>query len=93
MQSRRIDGLGVLLMDRAARYALERAIWVKAGKPYRSESEINAIFTDICEPCESFQRKSDIRGICALCGCRLRNKGKYLNKIAWGTTKCPDGKW
>lgn len=80
-------------MSRVANYAREYAVWVGAGKPYRSDSDIGAIFTNICSPCEHFERKSESRGVCALCGCKLRNTGKYLNKIAWGTSKCPAGKW
>jgi len=83
----------VLCVNRVAEYAREYAIWARAGKPYRSDSDINAIFTDICEPCEYFERKSDVRGICKLCGCKLKKTGKSFNKIAWATSKCPDGRW
>lgn len=34
-------------------------------------------------------------GICAHddCGCFLRSNGKFLDKIAWADSKCPEGYW
>ena len=27
------------------------------------------------------------------CGCKLVNKKKFLNKLAWADQECPDGRW
>ena len=83
----------VACVGKLRKLALELCRWMTAGKPYRSNSDINAIFTDICEPCEYFERKSDVRGTCKLCGCKLKKTGKSFNKIAWATSRCPDGRW
>lgn len=50
----------------------------------------------ICKDCPLFIKKSDepIEGICGHkgCGCHI-NESKFLNKLAWKSESCPDGKW
>ena len=70
------------------RYLHEREIWKKAGKPYRSDEEIERIFK-VCEECEHFNKKSEQLGSCNICGCYLKSQSKSFNKIAWSTTFCP----
>jgi len=61
-----------------------------AGRPLRTEEEIAEIYDEQCSPCEYFDNDS-----CGLCGCHVRREGTTLNKLAWGTEKCPDDppKW
>ena len=82
-------------IPKVRRYLHERETWKKADKPYRSDEEIERIFTEECAGCEYFNKKGEGVGWCGLCGCRLKVKGKNLNKISWSTTSCADSppKW
>jgi hypothetical protein len=60
-----------------------RARWKAAGKPKRSPERIAELFA-ICESCPMFNGNG-----CRLCGCRLKSKGAFLNKLAWSTESCP----
>ena len=73
--------------------ATETARWMSAGKPYRSDRNISAIFTNICVPCEHYKSKTETTGSCGVCGCGLKKEGKTLNKIAWATAHCREKKW
>ncbi len=75
-------------LEIAARFAVEAAKWVKAGRPYRDEEKIKEIY-QICSDCEHYKPQSPGRGECGICGCKLRAESIMLNKIAWATTRCP----
>jgi hypothetical protein len=78
------------ILSLAQRYYQERKEWVAAGKPYRNEQEIKVIY-ETCEQCPHFKELEEgQRGKCTLCGCFLAKGGRRINKIAWGTTRCPD---
>ncbi len=32
-------------------------------------------------------------GACGKCGCAVDRRGTWLNKLAWRSEKCPEGKW
>jgi len=70
-------------------YEKEHREWVEAGKPLRTNEEIEQIH-NICSECPHFDKANERRGNCHWCGCQIRMRGKYLNKAAWGTTECPD---
>jgi len=76
------------------RFLKEYVKWTLKGKPIRSDQEMGRIFS-ICEGCPFFQRYAPGAdfGICGKCGCNLDKTDKGRNKIAWGTTKCPDNRW
>ena len=42
----------------------------------------------ICEICPKLQN-----GWCTVCGCACQGEGVFLNKLAWKSEKCPEGKW
>jgi len=66
--------------------------WVNAGRPIRSAEEMSRIH-EICKQCPFFTTNGGfIPGYdkCQLCGCNLHSSHTTLNKIAWGTTECPD---
>jgi hypothetical protein len=57
--------------------------WMERGKPMRTQECIDNIFDNICSKCDKYNGYA-----CRICGCYI-NKRLYLNKLAWGTTKCP----
>jgi hypothetical protein len=81
-------------MSKISKYLEERAKWKKFGKPLRSAEEIQEIFS-ICESCPMFKRSGPDTGECGECGCHIKREGNFLNKPAWGTTRCPlpEPKW
>ena len=76
------------IISLAKRYAKEREMWVRAGKPLRSPEEIERIFR-ICSGCPFFFADSSVSGSCSICGCHIKKRGKLMNKAAWATTECP----
>lgn len=71
-------------------YAKAMARWIKAGRPVRSDAEVERIFDTICKPCQDFNS----RGSCGICGCKVRRRGSaLLNKIRQATQSCPKSKW
>lgn len=82
------------LAKQAWSYAKALAKWTLAGKPVRTEEQINEIFESHCQPCEFFRLRKDGQGNCRLCGCKLNKLPEGVkNKIAMLTEGCPDGRW
>jgi hypothetical protein len=81
--------------DLAGRFAKESIKWVAAGKPYRNQPAINALFDRFCSKCSEYipKPRHHDTGKCNQCGCGISKKIAILNKLAWGTTECPAGKW
>ncbi len=64
--------------------------WEDAGKPERSEKEVQRI-VEICESCDAYNAKTKQ---CGVCGCLCRKKGMArFNKPRMATENCPRGKW
>jgi hypothetical protein len=79
------------LDDRIQSYTKAAAEWIAAGRPARSDPEIEAIFNTHCKPCSWRKRKSNI---CRGCGCRVADTGfAVFNKIKMATQHCPRNKW
>ena len=77
------------IFNQVYRYTRALSRWIKAGRPVRSEEEINRVFETFCEPCEDY-----VEGTCSHCGCRVNLlKAAPLNKIAMATEECPLEKW
>ena len=72
-----------------ARFFSATAKWYAAGKPVRSDEEVERIFNEVCKPCTHFKKLKGDLGWCNLCKCSL-NLGDTLNKIRWATEGCPD---
>jgi len=73
-------------------YEKEKRIWKKARKPIRSKERMEEIYS-ICEKCPFFNKgQGMVPGMdqCDICKCNLNPSSETLNKIAWGTTHCPD---
>lgn len=62
----------------------------KLSEAYRTPEEIDAIFTEQCQPCPFFNGR-----ICthSKCGCNLGGQEKFLNKLKWRSETCPDERW
>lgn len=78
-------------------FALEQRKWQKAGRPYRTDSQILQLYS-ICSGCEHFLSSGKCEycgGNCQICGCRISPIKEIFNKLAWATTSCPldDPKW
>lgn len=79
------------LRTRILTYTEAVAKWITAGRPERSDEEVQRIFQEHCEPCSWRKRRSNI---CRGCGCRVAAYGMaVLNKIKMATEHCPREKW
>jgi hypothetical protein len=79
------------LVRRAISYAEALAQWTAAGRPERSDKDVEQIFHRFCKPCRWFDRR---RQICRGCGCRVADTGyAILNKIKMATEHCPRDLW
>lgn len=86
------------MLTRAANYAKAVTRWTAAGKPERTDAEVDHLFREFCQPCEML-----VDGKCTGCGCPVKpskdesTKGviskALLNKLRMGTERCPLGKW
>lgn len=77
--------------------------WIAAGKPERTDEQVDAILRDHCSMCELFK---DSRCTHRDCGCQVRSSAGekipligwllprgMLNKLRMATERCPAGKW
>lgn len=76
------------IFDRVSSYASEVAKWLAAGRPVRSDAEVENLLA-ICKACDQFDGAA-----CRKCGCRInRSKWAFANKLRMATTDCPLNKW
>lgn len=79
------------LVSRAISYVEAVARWTAAGRPERSDKEVDQIFHRHCKPCGWFDPEKQI---CRGCGCRVADDGlAVLNKIKMATEHCPREIW
>jgi len=77
------------IFNLAYRYTRALSRWIKAGRPVRSEEEIERIYEMCCKPCEAYDG-----GKCRYCGCYVNLlMSATQNKIAMATEECPLEKW
>lgn len=86
------------MLTRAANYAKAVTRWAAAGKPERTDAEVDYLFREFCQPCEML-----VNGKCTGCGCPVKPTSEeskngvisksLLNKLRMGTERCPIGKW
>jgi len=63
--------------------------WNSAGRPVRSQEEVEEILEKKCKPCEWYDK-----GRCRGCGCRVSSSSfAVINKIKMATENCPKGEW
>jgi rRNA maturation protein Nop10 len=78
------------LIRRGWNYWSAKRKWKKAGKPVRSDEEVEFILETLCKPCNEYTEHDT----CRLCGCPLNQDANALNnKIRMATESCPIGKW
>jgi hypothetical protein len=78
-------------MHRAKTYAEALVMWEKAGRPKRTQREVEHIYKKYCSRCPF---GGDKTAICRACGCRVGKKGwTIVNKIKMATETCPKGMW
>ena len=79
------------LVRRAISYTEALARWTAAGRPERSDKDVERIFHQHCRPCNWFDPE---RQMCRGCGCRVAENGyAVLNKIKMATENCPRDFW
>jgi hypothetical protein len=69
--------------------------WNKAGRPKRTQEEVEEIYTTHCnppgKPCEWYDPE---QSRCKGCGCKVTvGSVAVFNKIKMATEQCPKGKW
>lgn len=79
------------LVQRAMSYAEAVVEWTAAGRPERSDEEVQRIYQHFCKPCKWFDAR---HSICRGCGCRVADRGfAIFNKIKMATQHCPRNHW
>lgn len=65
--------------------------WVKAGKPTRTQQEVEKIIEKFCKKCDWYDRKAHR---CKGCGCKVSKSSiAIINKVKMGNQHCPKGLW
>jgi hypothetical protein len=63
--------------------------WIAAGRPVRSDEEVQTIHKVFCKPCYLCHKNT-----CLECSCFVRNEGSPIfNKIKMATEHCNLGRW
>lgn len=79
-------------MSKIYDFLLAEAKWIKAGRPVREQGDIFFLH-NICSQCPFFNKGGGwLPGYdsCNRCGCNIHPSSTTLNKLAMGTTSCPD---
>lgn len=78
------------LTKRTVRYTKAVACWIAAGKPTRTQEQIDALL-QVCHKCQFYNAKHKA---CSKCGCNVNSQAEGLsNKLAMATEQCPKGYW
>lgn len=65
--------------------------WAKAGRPTRTQEEVEHIHKTCCEPCEWYDKEQQR---CKGCGCKVTVGAiAVFNKLKMATEKCPRGRF
>lgn len=69
---------------------------MKTGRKHCTPEQRQERF-DICKTneCGFFIKRGQEDGVCGheKCGCYIRAKGKFLDKLSWADSECPVGMW
>ncbi len=79
------------LVRRTLSYAEALIAWTAAGRPERSDKEVEQIFHQYLQALPMVRPR---RQICRGCGCRVADTGfAVTNKIKMATEHCPRNLW
>lgn len=78
------------ILRQVIKYGKAYAVWLKNGKPVRSDVLVHHIFKTHCEPCEHYD--PDLKE-CSICECSVSENHDKRNKIVWATEECPIKRW
>ena len=78
------------LLRQVIKFGKAYAIWIKNGKPVRSDALISLIFNTHCKSCDHYD--SELKE-CSICECPVSEKPDERNKIVYDTESCPIGVW
>lgn len=82
-----VDAKSPTLVKRVLTWRASIKRWDAAGKPTRSDAEVERIMSECCGPCEHYNERWSQ---CKLCGCFCRKQGQAkFNKPKMATEKCP----
>ncbi len=73
--------------SKAAKWAKAVGFWIMAGRPVRSDEDVDRILT-ICKACDRFEN-----GSCNECGCHVSEGPAVFNKARMATEFCQLEKW
>lgn len=86
MLHRRCDK-GPPAFRKVSKFAVAAALHAMRGSPKRTDEEIEKLY-EICRTCDRFTEDA-----CRLCGCAVKRKKVYRNKLAWADQHCDEGRW
>lgn len=75
------------LVIRGWNFTVAMTRWVIAGRPRRSQTEIDERLA-ICQECPFLENN-----ICTKCGCACVEENQIMNKLVLATEVCPEGRW
>lgn len=79
------------LLQKPMNYLAAVRRWTAAGRPERTEAEMQAIYDEHCSKCAMFDKD---RKICNSCGCPANtNQPALRNKLRMATEECPLGRF
>ena len=79
------------LLGKAMNYQAAIRKWFAAGRPERTDEEIQAIYEEHCSKCDMFDKE---RQVCNSCGCPANKHQPALrNKLRMATEACPLGRF
>lgn len=79
------------LIDKVMNYQAAVRKWVGAGRPERTDAEIEQIYEEHCSGCSMFDKE---RQVCNSCGCPANKHQPALrNKLRMATEACPLGRF
>jgi hypothetical protein len=79
------------LLKKAVSYASALRRWTAAGRPERTDEEVQQIFDEHCNRCDKFDRD---RKVCNSCGCPANTDQPAIrNKLKMATEACPLGRF
>lgn len=79
------------MLEKAISYASSVRKWVAAGKPERTQEEMDAIWETHCSGCRMYDK---VKKVCNSCGCPASTDQPSLkNKLRMATEACPLGRF